>query len=182
MDATDHRVQLVPVNDLADDLRAQIRSLDRRTEWGPFSDPRQLVWLNQPRWVAVVLLGDILASHVGVMDHEVLIAGRPQRITGITSVMTEPALQGKGYATAALDVATAFMIEHLPVPFALLTALDHRRSLYAGRGWQTIRNPVFCDQPTGKIPLNVPGRHAMALPLGSVTLPSGDIDLCGLPW
>jgi GNAT superfamily N-acetyltransferase len=133
-------------------------------------------------WAVLVQVDGQLASHVGIVDREVLVDGRAIRIAGIASVMTEPEFQGRGYATAALQRATAFIHETLHVPFALLLCLEHRRTLYEGLGWRPLPGPVFCDQPDGKVLLTIPGRYIMFLPGTSEGVPVGPIDLCGLPW
>lgn len=177
--------QIISGSELTDELVDQIRSLDSRVDWGQPAEVASLVWAGSPSErvaVAVVLLDGNLASHVAVVEREIAIGGRSVRVAGISSVMTEPGLEGQGFATAALLAATELIRKTLDVPLAVLTCLDHRCSFYARFGWIETDAAVYCDQPTGQALLNGPGRHVMVLPVGSAPLPTEPIDLRGLPW
>ena len=175
-------VQILSAGDLSEHLRDQIRSLDTRVDWGQPPGVSSLVWADSPPWVALVQVQGTLAAHVGIVEREILIGSRLLRVGGISSVMTEPELQGRGYATAALHQATDFIRDRLSVPFALLTCLEHRRSFYERFGWVVLDQPVVCDQPAGKALLTCPGRLMMSLSFGAGAQPTGPVDLRGLPW
>lgn len=164
-------------------LRNEIPILNARIDWGYPPEQRPLVWLNQSHWVAYVEAGGHLATHVGILEHTVLVDGRPLRVGGVTSVMTAPELERRGYGTAALRRAAEFIRSELRVPFALLACFAHRVTLYEGLGWRILSNRVYCDQPDGKILLTeVPGCAVMALLFAGDAVPVGDIDLQSSPW
>lgn len=119
------------------------------------------------------------ASHVGLIDHTVEVAGRPVRVAGIGAVVTQGDLHGRGYAQKTLRYAERFMCEEWKVEFGLLFCLDPLRPFYERQGWQLLGEPVEFDQPSGKMvsPLNV-----MVLPCGERVWPAGATDLCSLPW
>ena len=168
--------------ELKAETRDAIRSLDGRIDWGQPPSVPSLIWFGKADWAVVVELDGQLASHVGIVQREIMIGGAPLVVAGITGVMTEPRLQGRGYATLALQRATEFITRSLDVPLALLTCLEHRRTFYEGQGWKVIPNRVICDQPEGKAELTVPGRLMMALEMRGESFPISEIDLRGLPW
>lgn len=174
------KIRIIPAQELSTQEREAIRSLDNRVDWGIQPDGRSFVWAESS-YSTVVQEGDQLVSHVGIVERDVIIAGRTMAIAGIANVMTEPEFQGRGYARAGLHKATGFIRDQLSVPFALLLCLEHRRTLYESLGWSSIANEVYCDQAGEKILLTTPGRYFMQLPLTG-EVPAGAIDLCGLPW
>jgi GNAT superfamily N-acetyltransferase len=119
------------------------------------------------------------ASHVGLIDHTVNVAGQPVRVGGIGAVVTAGELHGRGYAQKTLRYAERYMCEELKVEFGLLFCLDRLKPFYERRGWQLLKDAVEFDQPSGKMvsPLNV-----MVLPCGERRWPAGVTDLCSLPW
>jgi GNAT superfamily N-acetyltransferase len=172
-------LQLLRPDLLSPIAKAEIRSLDRHTVWG--GDGRVAEWAPEREAVVVGRLEGRLATYVGIVLREILVDGQPTRVAGIASVMTEPELQGRGFATAALKLAVGHM-QSVEAEFALLTALEHRRTFYERLGWRVVANSVVCDQANGKVHLNDPGRHEMVLPLRGDLVGDGRIDLCGLPW
>lgn len=176
-------MRLEATSDMPDHLRNEVPILNARIEWGYPPGQVPLVWLNQSRWAAYVEGEGRLATHVGILDHTVLVDGRPLHVGGVTSVMTAPEFERRGYATAALRRAAEFIRSELRVTYALLACFPHRVSLYEGLGWRMLSNRVYCDQPDGKVLLTaVSGCSVMALPLAGDAVLAGDIDLQSLPW
>ena len=119
------------------------------------------------------------ASHVGLIEHTVSVAGQPIRVAGIGGVATNGEMHGRGYAQKAMRYAEKYMCEELKVEFGLLFCLDRLKPFYERQNWQLIQDPVEFDQPSGKMfsPLNV-----MVLPCADRSWPAGAVDLCSLPW
>ncbi|HEX8847637.1 MAG TPA: GNAT family N-acetyltransferase [Pyrinomonadaceae bacterium] len=119
------------------------------------------------------------ASHVGLIDQTVKVAGEPVRVGGIGAVVTAGAMHGRGYARKTLRYAEKYMCEELKVEFGLLFCLDRLRPFYEGQHWQIVDEPVEFEQRSGKMisPLNV-----MVLPCGQRAWPAGSVDLCSYPW
>jgi hypothetical protein len=175
------QIHVAPRAGLDSETLDSVRTLDFSVDWGRHPDGRVFEW-SPASWVVLLSVGGRLASHVGIVERDVRVDGAPMAVAGIAGVVTAPELQGRGYAHTALDRATTFIRDELHVEVALLMALEHRRSLYEGLGWQIVPNTVLCDHPEGKVQLTVPGRYVLWLPSRSSTLPPGVIDLCGPPW
>jgi hypothetical protein len=134
----------------------------------------------RPKEVHIILDVDgQAASHVGLLEQTVDVAGQPVRVGGVGAVVTAGEMHGRGLAQKALRYAERFMCEELQVEFGLLFCLDRLKPFYARQNWQLVSEPVKFDQPSGKMisPLNV-----MVLPCGERIWPAGAIDLCSLPW
>jgi hypothetical protein len=119
------------------------------------------------------------ASHVGLIDHTVTVAGREVRVAGVGAVATNGEMHGRGYAQKTLRYAERYMCEEMRVEFGLLFCLDRLKPFYERQNWQLLDGPVEFEQPSGKMvsPLNV-----MALPCGANVWPAGAVDLRSLPW
>jgi hypothetical protein len=119
------------------------------------------------------------ASHVGLVDHVVSVAGKHVRVGGVGAVATNGLMHGHGYAQKTMRYAEKYMCEELKVEFGLLFCLDRLKPFYERQNWQLLNEPVEFDQPSGKMvsPLNV-----MVLPCKDETWPAGTTDLCSLPW
>ena len=119
------------------------------------------------------------ASHVGLVDHTVNVAGTRVRVGGVGGVATNGLMHGRGYAQKTLRYAEKMMCEELKVEFGLLFCLDRLKPFYERQNWQLLTEPVEFDQPSGKMisPLNV-----MMLPCRGETWPAGVVNLDSLPW
>lgn len=119
------------------------------------------------------------ASHVGLIDHVVKVAGQPVRVGGIGAVVTAKELHGRGYAQKTLRHAEKFICAEIQVEFGMLFCLDRLMPFYERQGWQPLREQVEFDQPAGKMvsPLNV-----MVLPCSSRAWPAGATDIDSFPW
>jgi hypothetical protein len=141
-------------------------------------EDRKYTW--RPKDLHVILDVDgQAASHVGLIEHTVSVAGHFVRVGGIGGVATNGEMHGRGYAQKAMRFAEKMMCEELKVEFGLLFCLDRLRPFYERQHWQLIQEPVEFDQPSGKMfsPLNV-----MVLPCTERLWPAGAVDLCSLPW
>jgi GNAT superfamily N-acetyltransferase len=128
---------------------------------------------------------DILVSCLYLDERDILIDGRPTRTVGIRGVRTDPTYRRRGFGTAAMQRAAAFIWEHLHPELAMLHSSEMAVPFYRSLGWRAVDGPVTCEQPAGRVNLTemLPANPIMVLlrPTGGV-MPQGPIDLCGLPW
>jgi hypothetical protein len=134
----------------------------------------------RPKNLHVILEVDGQAmSHVGLLEHNVNVAGQSVRVGGVGGVATNGEMHGRGYAQKTMRYAERVMCEEMKVEFGLLFCLDRLKPFYERQNWQLVQEPVEFEQPSGKMisPLNV-----MVLPCRGRTWPAGAVDLCSLPW
>jgi hypothetical protein len=177
----DPRFQLLAMDETSEEISTLIRKLDDATTWGVEPAGRHLAYLGPAKWHLLVCVGNELAAKVAIMEREVLIGKDLLVIGGIGGVTTAPQFQNKGFASQALTLATDFIQNDIDVPFALLTCLNHRKGFYEARGWEAVDEPVFCEQPDGRVQLNIPGQWVMARTFKPAR-PMGPIDLLGFPF
>lgn len=145
--------------------------------------PRGIVW-SLPEWFALVREpGGRLIGRAGVLDRTVLWGGLPTLVGGVSSVSTDPDYRGQGVASAAVSSLATFLCEELGATAGLLLASRMGTPVYRRLGWQVVDGPLQCDQPDGPLHWTTafPDKPAMAWTCIG-TLPSGPIDLQGLPW
>ena len=117
-------------------------------------------------------------SHVGVLKHEVSVAGQLVKVGGVGGVVTIPACQKKGYARELMQ-HTARFFKNWQVDAGLLFCLRRRVPYYESQGWQLVNQPVLIEQPSGEIPSPL---EVMVLPLGGFAWPDGKVKLNSFPW
>ena len=130
-------------------------------------------------WHVLLYVEGELASHAGLLKHEVLVGQEPIVVGGIGGVATALAHHGKGYARAVMNYSLSFIADELKASFGLLLCLERLESMYQKMGWQRITDPVVFDQPSGKVKSPIP---VMFKPCGDREWPPGPVDFCGLPW
>nr|AIA13509.1 Acetyltransferase (GNAT) domain protein [uncultured bacterium] len=116
-------------------------------------------------------------SHVGVLKHEVSVAGERIPVGGVGGVVTIPTAQRRGYARELMSHVAQFFAGW-EVDAGLLFCLQKRVPYYGSQGWELVHDEVVIQQPDGNInsPLEV-----MVLPLRR-SWPQGTIELNSLPW
>lgn len=117
-------------------------------------------------------------SHVGVLTHEVSVAGKPIMVGGVGGVVTPPAWQKRGFARALMQHAARFF-ETAQVDAGFLFCLRRRVPFYESQGWQLVKYPVLIQQPSGEM---VAPLEAMVLPIGERSWPEGEVKLNSFPW
>lgn len=182
------RIDLKPVAQFSDDERAVLKALaaavyppevvatrpGRVLQWAP-PEYGVLVWTTEGELGAE---GE-LVSYVGIVVRAGTLDGAPVRIGGVGSVKTHPRAEGRGYASAGLRRAAAFLAEH-NVDFSLLVCRDELLPFYGRRGWLAFDGRLMVEQPAGRTlftvnrPMVAPGRRPAPR--------EGVIDLLGLPW
>jgi aminoglycoside 2'-N-acetyltransferase I len=158
------------------------------TEQKPLHDLMERVFGDDPfshmsyaktDWNVLVFLGDVLASNVDIVERTVTVGGLPLRLGGIGGVATLPEYRGRGLASRAMSAAVKSMKDELGFEYGLLITGSRRQTFYEGMGWQVISEPVYFDQPSGKIKNE---GITMSLAMAGKSWPPGVVDFCGLPW
>jgi GNAT superfamily N-acetyltransferase len=78
--------------------------------------------------------GGALVAHAGVLELELLVAGRPVRVAGVHAVCTHPEHRRRGYARAAMAQALAW-IDDRGLPAELATGAPE---VYAPHGFRVV--------------------------------------------
>lgn len=177
------RIDMTPVADLTPADREELRALtaDVYTPDVIATLPETRVTWAPTTWSIRVRDGDgRVVSHVGMLTRDVEVDGTLTIIGGIGGVKTHPDARGRGYASAALQTASAFFTDDLGVAFVLLVCLPPTVPYYERFGWRRFRGTLLIAQPGGTIPFttNLP----MALPARAAAPLDGTINLCGYPW
>jgi GNAT superfamily N-acetyltransferase len=141
------------------------------------ADDLNLRWRPKDVHFLMEVDGDTV-SHVGVLKHEVSVAGELVTVGGLGGVVTIPAFQRKGYARELMLHAAGFLREWR-VEAGLLFCLRRRVPYYESQGWQVLKHPVNIAQPACEMvsPLEV-----MVLLLGKSIWPDGEVKLNSFPW
>lgn len=143
-----------------------------------FDEEDGLAW-SDIDWHVLIWDGEILVSHVEIIERMGSAGGETVRLGGIGGVATHPAWRGRGLASLALRIAELWLREVVKADFGLLICGEARIPFYRRLGWQVVQGPLCFDQPTGKITFD---DVTMVLPCLRRDWPAGAIDLCGLPW
>lgn len=171
-------------------MAVEIRLADRLSEeerrelfeWGedPFGMREMKIQWRPKELHFVVEFAGRPVSHVGVLRHTVAAGGRAVVVGGVGGVITRPEAQGSGYASLALERASAFMRDELDVEFGFLFCRDPLVPFYRRHGWHLVAAPVTVSQdqdPPLVMPLN-----SMVLPFANRAWPDGPVSLESLPW
>jgi RimJ/RimL family protein N-acetyltransferase len=143
------------------------------------NDPFNTMSWSKMDWNVLVYVDDVLASNVEIVQRTVTVNGVPVHVGGIGGVATLPEYRGRGLATRAMSAADKFMKDELGLEYGLLITGTRRKSYYEGLHWMVISDPVYFDQPSGKMEND---GIAMSLALAVKPWPPGVVDFCGLPW
>ena len=156
------RLELKPVPELSDDERRALKALSAAVypaQVTAASPGRHLKWAPPDYGVLVWDETGSLVSYVGLLVRAGSLDDSAVRIGGIGSVKTHPHVEGRGYASAAIRLATAALNDDHRVEFSR----DHLLPFYSRFGWLDFR-----------------GRLVLA---GWRPAPrDGTIDLNGAPW
>ncbi len=128
---------------------------------------------------------DELRACAWVTQRTIRISGRETPVAGIRGVVTDPDQRRRGYGRAVMWRAHELMRSFADCEFAVLFSSVMAVPFYEDLGWRAIRGPVTCDQPGGSIDYTETLATAPVMVLGlrpSADLPSGPVDVRGLPW
>lgn len=169
----DFDLQLVirPRADLSDYERWQVRNWQVQT----FDLSEEFAAVD---WYVFGIRADQWVSMLEITERTARVDQQHLMLALIGSVVTVPQWRGQGYASALLQHATTFFCQQRGVAFGLLLCMDRVVSFYERRGWQRVVEPLFYDQPTGKV---LSDQNTMVYACSNLPWPQGTIDLCGLP-
>jgi GNAT superfamily N-acetyltransferase len=140
----------------------------------------ELLWRDKTRNIGVRDEDGRLVAAGGVVLAEVRIGGAPPfQVAGLGGLLVTRSQRGRGLARllvgGLLEVAS-----ELEVQRAMLFCLPELMVLYAKFGFVEIEDPVWADQPEGRIEVPMP---AMWSSLSSdATWPTGRVELVGGPF
>jgi aminoglycoside 2'-N-acetyltransferase I len=119
-----------------------------------------------------------------VTRRTVAISDQEVQVAGVRGVVTDPDHRRRGYGRAVMERAHALMGSFADCDFALLFSSVMAVPFYESLGWRALDGSVTCEQPGGRIDYTdaLPTAPVMALALRPADLPSGPIDVLGLPW
>jgi GNAT superfamily N-acetyltransferase len=149
--------------------------------WGadPFGlEACGLRWRSKDRHVLRYDDGRLVAK-ASVLKHRLFVAGQPLWVGGVGGVITIPAAQKRGHATALMQFIAAYLRDDLCVPFGLLFCREALMPFYARLGWQLVQEQVVIEQPGGDVLSPVP---VMVLACSAAAWPEGSVRLASEPW
>jgi predicted acetyltransferase len=130
-------------------------------------------------WMALGFIGGDLVTQLCLLKREVLVGGQSVWVAGIGGVATHPNWRRRGLASQLLRASETFMQAKICTPFGLLICADETQPVYAHCGWQTVAKSLTFVQDGQPRKLDT---CVMILPLVNQPWPTGEINLCGLPW
>lgn len=175
------QISFLPFKEISPEQDRLIDELDRLAfaDEDP-NDPqlKGIKW-SAPDWMALGYWGDQMVTQLGIQKRQIVVGNSITFVAGIGGVATNPTWQKKGLASRLLRSSETFMRDHLEVPFGLLICARETQPFYAGCGWQTVAQSLVYIQNKQQFSLDT---CIMVLPLTGQSWPSGEINLCGLPW
>ncbi|MBN2388156.1 MAG: GNAT family N-acetyltransferase [Anaerolineales bacterium] len=132
-----------------------------------------------PGWNVLVWEDGELVSHLGIVVREASVGGQPVRLGGVGHVATKVEWRKRGFASAAMQTAQAYLCEPLAVDFGLVMCNDEMVSYYEKFGWERVADSLLAEQQGRKKAFAYP---VLTLQVNGGKWPPGEIDLCGLPW
>ena len=117
-----------------------------------------------------------VVAHAAVVEREIVVAGRPLRTGYVEAVAVAPSLQGRGFGTAVMREATAYVRGRFELG-VLGTGSHH---FYERLGWIRWRGPSSVLTPDGLRPTPDDDGFLMVLPTRSTpALDPTDPIVCG---
>jgi GNAT superfamily N-acetyltransferase len=175
------KIEFIPETEINARLNEQIDALDHLAFVGENHDDPEFanIQWSSHHWMALGWLDGELVSQACLLKREVSAGAERVWVAGVGGVATHPQWQRKGLASQLMRAATTFMRDEIRVPFGLLICADETRPLYEKTGWQFAADHLTFTQDRRRRALRT---CVMVLQLDDPTWPSGEIDLCGLPW
>ncbi|NDJ54992.1 MAG: GNAT family N-acetyltransferase [Chloroflexi bacterium] len=174
-------VQIVASHTLPQDL---IEELDHWYDRTLLADPAYVHvkdWALAD-WIVLIRFDGQWASVAEIMDQVIRVGGQPQRVAGISGVMTHPDRRGQGLAAQAVKAALDHARDELNAPFGLLTSTHKLMPYYRNLGWTEVPVRLTFTQSDGPSRYDPALVTSMIYPLSAQVWPNGDIDFNGPPW
>jgi GNAT superfamily N-acetyltransferase len=124
-------------------------------------------------------VGGEFAAKASILKHSVMVNDRGVPVGGVGGVITMPAFQGEGHATAVLNYLANYLRCDLKLPFGMLFCRPALAPFYGRLGWKLIEDTVYIQQPqrTMESPLPV-----MSASYSNEAWPRGSVYLNSEPW
>ncbi len=137
---------------------------------------------SAPTFSAVVVEGDEVIAHLGVVERRVTVGGTLVDVAGLQNVCVLPEHRGRGFCREMLAAAMA-EAKGRGVDFGLLFCVAATVPVYERSGWQRLldRSVVRVDSD-GREKALEEGNLPMWLPLGKRDFPVGEVHLGGNDW
>ncbi len=165
-----------PYCELPEEIRSVLSEEIKHT-FGDVPIVRDTEWAT-PDWTVIKFDGTKVASFYNIILRDVLFDNVSHLVAGINNVITPKKYRGKGYASTMLSQVSSLIFEALNCEAGLLLCADELIPFYKKLGWYSVKCPVYCQQPQGKIKWDA---NTMLMS-NSKTLHPASIDLNGLPW
>lgn len=136
---------------------------------------------NIPLYTAIAQDGDIVCSHVAVVDRTILVGQKQFRAAAVANVCTSPEYRGNKMVDAVLMPAMEHA-ENLGFDFGLLFTSHSLKKMYARNGWLEVVDQKFITTKNGAKSEFSPEGAKMFYPLQLKEFPPGDVDLMGIDW
>jgi aminoglycoside 2'-N-acetyltransferase I len=167
-----HAVRRIGTDQLSPGELARIRDV----LWAAFGDGEEGFTENDWQHALggehfVLEVDGAIVSHASVVERELHIADRPIRTGYVEAVGTMPDRQRRGYGSAVMRAATAYIRS----AFDLGALGTGEHAFYERLGWQTWRGPSFVRTPDGPRPTVSEDGFILVL----LTPTSPDVDLGG---
>jgi aminoglycoside 2'-N-acetyltransferase I len=176
----DLQIEILHLDRISAELDKQIDALEHLAFSGEIHDTdfKSIQWASHD-WMALGRLDGELVTQFCLLKREITVGGEKVWVTGIGGVATHPNWRRRGLASQLLLASEAFMRAEIRTPFGLLICADETQPVYSRCGWQTIAKSLIFVQDDQHRKLDT---CVMILPLVSQPWPTGEINLCGLPW
>ncbi len=159
---------------LSDEQKAAILALGDIWE----SEHLGLIWRAKDLHIMRYVDGEF-AAKASILRHSVEINGQNVLVGGVGGVITMPAFQGQGHASAVLNYLTDYLRNHLQLPFGMLFCRPALVPFYGRFGWHLIEDTVYLEQPNGVMASPLPVMYAG---YSNQSWPKGTVYLNSEPW
>lgn len=177
-------VQIIHESDLAPQLEASIRRLlvacfPKDAEF--FSQSR--AWHGSaPSLSAVVVDGERVIAHLGVVERRITVGGATAGVAGIQNAAVLPEHRGQGLCRRMLALAMDEALRR-GLDYGLLFCDPKTAAVYARCGWRELPDrPVVRVDFDGREKPLPEGNLSMWFPLRKLVFPAGPVHLGGNDW
>ena len=120
-----------------------------------------------------------MVCHLGLLRHSVEVGGTPIPVVGFGGLLVRKECRGRGYAHAVIERAESIARDEMAANFVVFFCRPALRTLYEGMGWKEVVDPVWIEQPQGRVLMPA---VSMVKSLGPESWPNGEVQLCSRPW
>jgi len=150
-------------------------------EWGSDifgGDAQNLTWRPMELHFILKIEGNSV-GHLGLIREQIEVDGKMYDVAGVGDLITIPEMRGQGVARRLMIHATDFFLNDWKVEAGVLFCFERLVDYYQSMGWELASNPVYVNQPSGKIRFP---NHMMIFPGAGRAWTEGTIDINSHPW